>query len=77
MMLASGIKKLLMERGAATINEIASLLKTDPGMVEDVLARWILEGKVTKEENHHECRCCGCGCSSGSGGSRLLYKWKG
>jgi hypothetical protein len=77
MMIASGIKRILIERGAATIGEISSLLKTDPGMIEDVLARWFLEGKVTKEENPHECSCCGCGCSAGNAGIRLLYKWKG
>jgi hypothetical protein len=30
MMIASGIKRILIERGAATIGEISSLLKTDP-----------------------------------------------
>jgi len=68
------IRDYLREEGGASLVEIARHFKAEPTLVESMLDRWILKGRVVaKHRDVFGSACCGkCG-----GSGHIRYEWIG
>lgn len=65
------IRDFLRKNQGASLNEIARHFRAEPALVESMLDRWILKGRVVAERDLTGGGCCGkCG-----GHSHIRYRW--
>ncbi len=75
-MLLQDIKQYLFIKKQATLNEIASELKIDKGVIESAIEHWIRKKRVEKIIPESACKSCPSGCSSCSSIFQItLYRW--
>ncbi|WP_303682038.1 FeoC-like transcriptional regulator [Pelodictyon luteolum] len=73
-MTLSDIKSYLSREGSASLAEIARHFNADRSLVESMLDRWILKGRVVARTSlAHGPGCCG----KCSGESHVWYEWVG
>jgi predicted transcriptional regulator len=78
-MLLTQIRDLLRDKGEASLETIAYALKSDEGLVEQVLEEWVRKGRVVKVTRDNPCDksgIMGCSCSNLEQGIPI-YQWKG
>lgn len=73
-MILSDIKRYLMERHRASLEDIAMHFDASPDAVRGMLDHWIRKGRVTKESID---MACGDSCNKCAPATTEIYTWVG
>lgn len=73
-MILSDIKRYLIQRGHASLGEIALHFDTQPDAVRGMLEQWMRKGRVRR---HLATTACGASCSKCGLESTEIYEWIG
>ncbi len=71
-MILSDIKRYLIERHHATLNDIALHFDSEPDAVRGMLDHWIRKGKVVK---HMAGAACGSACNKCDDAATEVFEW--
>lgn len=73
-MILSDIKRYLIQRGQASLGDIALHVDTQPDAVRGMLEQWMRKGRVRR---HLATSACGGSCSKCDPSSTEIYEWIG
>lgn len=73
-MILSDIKRYLMQRGQASLDDIALHFDTQPDAVRGMLEQWMRKGRIRR---HLATSACGGGCTKCAPSSTEIYEWIG